>query len=55
MSNNENTLPEGVTETDLRRALRDIIGEKTPKHVSIEYQKVASEPGWEGNVYKYSF
>ena len=50
---------------ELRDAIRAIMGNKTPKNLTIEFQEEGhfssvdaagdDDGGWSGNVYKYSF
>ena len=55
----ETNLPTGMSDDKLRRALKDILGEKTPRSLTMEFEKPAhvsdADPQWEGNIYKYSF
>jgi hypothetical protein len=58
MSEESTSLPTGLSDEKLRHALRDIVGDKKPKHLTMEFEKPGvsdADPQWEGNVYKYSF
>jgi hypothetical protein len=57
-------MPEKISGEQLRHALRDIIGNRAPKDLTIEFEKPlrdipgglpTGDPTWEGNIYKYTF